>query len=62
MRIKLPRRNRMIVLGEGVWHGFWNGLFITPAIRFDKLLDNCFTFDIVWLKLYITFGYVKMKD
>ena len=62
MRIKLWTRNRMIVIAECVWHGFWSGTFITPALRFDNLSDGCFTFDVIWLKLYITFGYVKLHD
>jgi len=51
----------MIVLAECVWHGFWHGLYITPFIRFDYLGNDGWTFDICWLKLYITFGYINMK-
>lgn len=60
MRIKFHKRNRMIVIAECVWHGFWNGMFITPCIRCDKIGEGCWTLDIIWIKLYITFGYVEM--
>lgn len=62
MRIKLRKRNRMIVIAECVWHGFWQGFYLLPTIRFDNLITpNCWTFDIIWLKLYVTFGYVKLR-
>ena len=62
MKINILKRNVAIIIAECVWHGYWNGWFITPALRFDKLSDYYFTFDIVWLKLYITFGFVKHKS
>jgi hypothetical protein len=62
MYIKLLKRNRMIVVADCVWHGLWSGWFITPAIRCDSLPEGCWTIDIIWLKLYITFGYVKWRD
>ena len=62
MRIKFRNRNRMIVIAECVWHGFWDGFYLCPAIRFDNLGGYCWTFDIIWMKLWITFGYVKIKE
>ena len=61
MRIIFKNSNRKIVLAECVWHGFWKGGFITPTIRFDYLGLDGWTFDICWLKLYITFGYLNLK-
>ena len=52
----------MIVIAECVWHGFWHGCFFLPTIRFYSLHEDGWTFDIIWLKLYITFGYIKVKD
>lgn len=59
MKINLKKHNRKIIIAECVWHSFWNGVYITPTIRFDKFLKGCWTLDIIWLKLFITFGYVK---
>ncbi len=59
MQIKIKKYNRMVVIADCVWHRYWNGMFIIPTIKFDKLLNSCWTFDIIWLKLYITFGYVE---
>ena len=59
MQIKIRKYNRMVVIADCVWHSYWNGMFITPAIKFDKLLNGCWVFNIIWLKLYITFGYVE---
>lgn len=62
MRIKFRNRNRMIVFAECVWHGGFDGFYIYPAMRFDHLLDGYgWTFDIIWMKLWITFGYVKIR-
>ena len=60
MRIKFRNHNyiRILILAECVWQGFSTGVFITPCIRFD-ILNNGWTFDVIWLKLWITFGYVK---
>jgi hypothetical protein len=53
----------MIVIAECVWHGGWCGYYLYPAMRFDPLLDGYYgwTFDIIWMKLWITFGYVKIR-
>ena len=61
MRIKFRNRNRMIVIAECVWHGCWDGFYLYPAMRFDTLDGYCWTFDIIWMKLWITFGYVKIR-
>lgn len=62
MRIKFRNRNRMIIIAECVWYGSWNGVYLYPAMRFDPFLDGyCWTFDIIWMKLWITFGYVKIR-
>ncbi len=61
MIYKLEKRNRMIVIADCVWHGFRNGVYITPTIRFDYLGRGEWTFDICWLKLFITFGYVRIR-
>lgn len=61
MRIKFPKRNRMMVIAECIWHPHWGGFYIYPAMRFDVLPERCFTFDFIWLKLWITFGYVKIR-
>jgi hypothetical protein len=52
----------MIVIAECVWHGCWGGFYLYPAMRFDPFLDGyCWTFDIIWMKLWITFGYVETR-
>ena len=61
MRIKFRNRNRMIVIAECVW-GCWDGFYILPTVHFSNLREDGWTFDIIWLKLYITFGYIKVKD
>lgn len=58
MKINLKKRNRIIVIAECVWHDFSRGLFVLPTFYFYKLPEG-WTLDIIWLKLYITFGYIK---
>ena len=65
MIYKLEKHNRAIVIADCVWHGWpshskWIGIWLTPTIRFDYLKDGCWTLDIIWLKLWITFGYVRI--
>ena len=47
-----------MVIAECVWHDFSRGLFVLPTFYFYKLPEG-WTLDIIWLKLYITFGYIK---
>lgn len=66
MIYKLEKHNRMIVIADCVWHGWplhskWIGIWLTPTIRFDYLKDGCWTLYLIWLKLYITFGYRKIQ-
>lgn len=57
-----------IVLFEFLWHKpsmFTNTLYLLPTIRFDYIGNGIsfgkgsWTIDILWLRLFITFGYVK---
>lgn len=61
MRIIFKNHNRVLVIAECVWHAVWGGFYIYPAMRFDVLGGGCWTFDIIWMKLWITFGYVRYK-
>lgn len=54
----MRKKNYKIILFDCVWHRHWHGFMLTPALRFDNLGKDGWTFDIIWLKLYITFGYV----
>ena len=63
MRLKFEKRNRAVI-AECVWQswrGSWKCLFLFPTMMFHYLDEGCWTVDILWLKLVITFGYVKIK-
>ena len=67
MRIKFRRKNRMIVIAECVWHPIGSYLphyyfTITPTLTFCYLSNGCWTVDIIWLRLYITFGIVPIHN
>lgn len=61
MRIYLKKKQSMIVLFECAWHGYWHGTYLIPTLQFNNIGKYGWTLDLNWLKLYVTFGYIKKR-